>query len=114
MFASIKSRTSWKKGHVGSKTRSLEKPYVRSRDLCLVQILIKLGQNVCLDNFWDKYKNGSTKEIQQKRKRYSFVQRSRTGLISMKHYIAERKPIQALRIHIDRYDHVHKSCKSLL
>ena len=39
----------------GSKTRSLgqilEKPCVCSRDLILVQILIKLGQNVCLDDF---------------------------------------------------------------
>ena len=42
-------------GHVGSKIRSpgqiLQKPCVGSRDLFLVQILIKLGQSVCLDDF---------------------------------------------------------------
>ena len=41
--------------HMGLKTRSLgqilEKPCVRFGDLFLVQILIKLGQNVCLDDF---------------------------------------------------------------
>ena len=42
-------------GHMGSKPRSLgqtlEKTCVCSRDLFLVQILINLLQNVCLDNF---------------------------------------------------------------
>ena len=42
-------------GHVGSKTRSLGqilgKPCVRCRDLIIVQTLMKLGQNVCFDNF---------------------------------------------------------------
>ena len=42
-------------GHAGSKSRSLcqilEKCFVRYRDLILVQILKKLGQNVCFDNF---------------------------------------------------------------
>ena len=41
--------------HVGSKTMSLgqilEKHCVCSRDLILVQILMKLGQNVCFDDF---------------------------------------------------------------
>ena len=55
MIPLIKSRTSLKMGHVESRTRSLgkilEKPCVRSRDFILVQIPIKLGQNVCLDDF---------------------------------------------------------------
>ena len=55
MFVLKNSWTSLKKGHVGSKTRSqgqiLQKPCVCSRDLFIVQILIKLGQNVYLDNF---------------------------------------------------------------
>ena len=42
-------------GHVGSKNWSLgyilDKSCVCSRGLILVQILIKLGQNVCLDDF---------------------------------------------------------------
>ena len=42
-------------GHVESKSRSLgqilEKPCVCFRDLNLVQILMKLGKNVCLDDF---------------------------------------------------------------
>ena len=54
MFASIKSWTSLEMGHVGSKSRPLskilEKYCVRSGDLNLVQILIELGQNVCLDD----------------------------------------------------------------
>ena len=40
-------------GHVGSKTRSLgqmlEKPCVRSRGHIFSLIIMKLGQNVCLD-----------------------------------------------------------------
>ena len=54
---------SLKMGHVRSKTRSLgqilEKHCVLSKDLILGQILIELSQNVCLDNFWDEYENGS-------------------------------------------------------
>ena len=50
-------------GHVGSKTKLLaqilEKPCVCSGDLILVQILIKLGQNLCLEDFKDEYENGS-------------------------------------------------------
>ena len=53
MFVSVKSRTSLKLGHVGSKTMSLgqilEKPCVHSRGHILSPILLKLGQNVCLD-----------------------------------------------------------------
>ena len=44
-----------KMSHMRSKTRSLgqilEKPCVRSRDIILVQILIKPGQNVYHDDF---------------------------------------------------------------
>ena len=63
MFVSIKSRTSSKLGHVGSKTRSLvqilEKPCVCSRGHIFSPILMKLGQNVCLDEISDKFEIGS-------------------------------------------------------
>ena len=52
-FVLMKSRTSLKMGHVGSKTRSLghisEKPYAHSRGHIFSPIIMKLGQNVCLD-----------------------------------------------------------------
>ena len=50
-------------GHVGSKTRSpgqiLEKPCVRSRGHIFSWILMKVGQDVCLDDISDEFKNGS-------------------------------------------------------
>ena len=50
-------------GYVGSKTRSqgqiLEKPCVHSRGHISSQTIMKLGQNVCLDKIWDRFKNGS-------------------------------------------------------
>ena len=59
----MKSRTSSKMGHVGSKTRSLgqilEKPCVRSRGHILSQILMEVGQDVCLDDILDEFENGS-------------------------------------------------------
>ena len=49
--------------HVGSKTRSLgqilEKPCVRSRGHILSQILMEVGQDVCLDDISDEFENGS-------------------------------------------------------
>ena len=58
----MKSRTSMKMGYVGSKTRSLgqilEKPCVRSRSHIFSPIIMKLGQNVCLDEISDEFKNG--------------------------------------------------------
>ena len=49
-------------GHVGSKTRSLsqflEKPCVRSRSHILSLIIMKLGQNVCLDKISGEFENG--------------------------------------------------------
>ena len=63
MFVLMTSQKSLKITHLESKTRSvgqiLEKKCVHSRDLFLVQILIKLAQNVCLDDFYDEYENGS-------------------------------------------------------
>ena len=63
MFVMLKSQTSLKIYQVGSKTRSLgqilEKPCVRSRGHILSQIMMKLGQNVCLDKILDKFENGS-------------------------------------------------------
>ena len=54
----MKSRTSLKMGHVGSKTRSLgqilEKPCVLSRSHIFSPIIMKLGQNVCFDEISDK------------------------------------------------------------
>ena len=50
-------------GHVESKTRSLgqilEKPCVRSRCHIFSTIIMKLGQNVCLDKILDAFENGS-------------------------------------------------------
>ena len=49
--------------HVGSKTKSLgqilEKPCVSSRGHIFSPIIMKLGQNVCLDEISDKIENGS-------------------------------------------------------
>ena len=48
---------------MGSKTRSLgqilEKPYVRTRGHIFSPILMKLGQNVCLDKILEEFKIGS-------------------------------------------------------
>ena len=50
-------------GHVGSKTRSLgqilEKPCVCSRGHIFSPIIMKLGQNVCLDEISKAFENGS-------------------------------------------------------
>ena len=50
-------------GHVRSKTRSLgqisEKPYVHSRGHIFSPIIMKLGQNVCLDEISDRFESGS-------------------------------------------------------
>ena len=63
MIVLIKSQTSSKMGHVGSKTSSLgrilEKPCVRSRGHIFSPIIMKLGQNVYLDEISDKFENGS-------------------------------------------------------
>ena len=49
--------------HVGSKTRSLaqilEKPCALTRGHNFSLIIMKLGQNVCLDKISDKFENGS-------------------------------------------------------
>ena len=59
----MKSRMSLKMCHVGSKSRSLgqtlEKPCVRSRGHIFSPIIMKLGQNVCLDEILDELENGS-------------------------------------------------------
>ena len=59
----MKSQTSLKMGHVRSKTRSLgqisEKPYVHSRGHIFSPIIMKLSQNVCLDEISDRFENGS-------------------------------------------------------
>ena len=59
----MKSGTSLKMGHVGSKTRSLlqilVKPCVRSRGNIFSPIIVKYGQNVWLDEISDDFKNGS-------------------------------------------------------
>ena len=52
-------------GHVGSKTRSLdkilEKPCVRVRGHIFNPIIMKHGQNVCLNEISEKYENGSSR-----------------------------------------------------
>ena len=61
MFVLMKSQTSSKMGQVGSKTRSLgqisEKSHVCSRGHIFSLIIMKLGQNVCLDEISDKLEN---------------------------------------------------------
>ena len=63
MFVWMISRMSSKMGHVGSKTRSpgqiLGKPCVRSRGHIFSRILMKVGQDVCLDDISDEFENGS-------------------------------------------------------
>ena len=50
-------------GHVRSKTRSLgqnlKRKRVRSRGHIFCLIIMKLGQNVCVDEIVDKFENGS-------------------------------------------------------
>ena len=50
-------------GHVGSKTRSLgqvlDKPCLLPRGQIFSLIVMKLGQNVCLDEISDELENGS-------------------------------------------------------
>ena len=50
-------------GHIESKSRSLgqilEKPCVRARGHIFSLIILKLGQNVCLDEISDEFENGS-------------------------------------------------------
>ena len=50
-------------GHFKSKTRSLcqmlEKPCVHSRGHIFSLMIMKLGQNVCLDEILQQFENGS-------------------------------------------------------
>ena len=63
MFVLMKSRTSLKMGYVGSEARSfgqiLVKPCVCFKGHIFYLILMKLGQNVCLDKMSDKFENRS-------------------------------------------------------
>ena len=62
-IALMKSRTYVILGHVESETRSLgqivEKPCVHSRGHIFSPILMKCGQNICLNKILDEFKNGS-------------------------------------------------------
>ena len=59
----MKSRTSSKMGHLGSKTGSLdemiEKPCVHSRGQSFSPIIMTLCQSVCLDKSSDEFINWS-------------------------------------------------------
>ena len=63
MFALINSWTSLKKGHIESKTRLasqiFEKPCLQRRGHIFSPVLLKDGQNVCLDDISDEFENGS-------------------------------------------------------
>ena len=63
LFVLIKSLTILKMGHFGSKSRSvgqtLGKPCVRSRGHIFSLIIMKLGQNVCLNKNLYEFENGS-------------------------------------------------------
>ena len=69
MFVLIKSQTSLKLGHVGSKTRSLgqilEKPCVHSRCLIFSQILVKFGLNICRMSLKLGYVGSKTRSLGQ-------------------------------------------------
>ena len=58
----MKSQTSLKMGYVGPKTRSLgqilEKPCVCCRGHIFSLIIMKLCQNVCLDEIFNKLEKG--------------------------------------------------------
>ena len=58
------TRSSSKMGHVGSKTRSLgqiiEKACYHSRSYSFHWIIMKIGQHVCLDEFYVNFESGST------------------------------------------------------
>ena len=60
MVVLMQSRTTLKMGHVGSKIRSLgqmlEKPCVHSEGHIFSPILMKLDQNVFVDEVSDKFK----------------------------------------------------------
>ena len=53
-----------KKGHVGSKATSqgqiLKEPCVRSRSLIFILMLMKLGQNDCLNKISEVFDSGSS------------------------------------------------------
>ena len=62
MFVLMKSQMTLKMGHVMSKSGSLgqtlEKHCVRSRGHIFSLIIMKHGQNVCLDQISDEFENG--------------------------------------------------------
>ena len=60
MFVLIKCWTSLKMGHVGARSlgQVLEKPCIRFGGHIFSSIIMKLGQNVCLDVILDEYQNG--------------------------------------------------------
>ena len=63
MYVLMKSWTSLKMGHVESKTRSLghmlDKPYECSRGHIFSLIIMKHGQNLCLNETLREFENGS-------------------------------------------------------
>ena len=63
LFVLMESQTCSKMGHVEPKTwtlgQILEKICVRSRGHIFSPVIMKLGQNVCLDKISDDFKNGS-------------------------------------------------------
>ena len=63
MFVLMKVQTGLKMGHIGSKTRSLGqiigKLCVRCRGHIFSPIIMKLGQNICLDEILDEFENVS-------------------------------------------------------
>ena len=65
MLASRKSWKNSKVGYVGSKARSLgqilEKRCVCPRGLIFIPVLMRIGQNVCLDEILNEVENGSCK-----------------------------------------------------
>ena len=79
--------------HVGSKTTSrgqiLEKPCVHYRGHIFSPIIMKPGQNVCLDEISDKFENGSC-WLKNK------VTRSNLRITVRKAYVSDYRAIMAL------------------
>ena len=63
IFVLMKSQKRLKMGHGGSNAKSLsqilEKPCVRSKGHIFSPILLKLDQNICLDEILDEFDKGS-------------------------------------------------------
>ena len=59
VFILVKACASLKMGYVRSKTKSLGQILEKPRGHIFSPVILKLGQNVCLDQIWDEFENES-------------------------------------------------------